>query len=172
MVSRLKIAQRETLHLHILQQTDNVGCRNIESCEYHRFFCRHFCDILTRCSHNPTVPTGKLPHFLFRVLLVSIRTSLFSLSTVRYTSLLQSLFKVEKNDKMIMCGKWERMDAFWPIWCITTAFVFRTMCTSKHLVRIAGVLPIMFFTYLLNTSQIHFSWTNLLCALIKLTVYN
>jgi len=41
--------------------------------------------------------------------------------------LLRSLFTVETNDKMITCGKWERMGAFWPVWGITTAFVFRTM---------------------------------------------
>jgi hypothetical protein len=60
MVSRLKTAHRETLrlhlHLHTLQQTDNVGCGHIKSCDCHKFLI---------------VPAGKGPHFLFRVLFVS-----------------------------------------------------------------------------------------------------
>ena len=130
---------RDITFTYLVTNRQAVGCRHIESCEYHRFFSRHFCGRRTRCIHNPLDPPGKGAHFLSRELFVSIRTSLLFLSTVSYTSLLRSLFTVEKNDKMITCGKWERIDAFWPICGITAAFIFRTVDPSKDLVRIAGV---------------------------------
>ena len=98
---RHKIVQRITLHLHTLQQTDNVGCRYIESCEYHRFF------IVTSMVDVPDVviiPLSRPAKGIYFVpcVICFVRTSLFFLITVRFTSLLRRLFTVERNDKIII----------------------------------------------------------------------
>ena len=91
----------KNLHLHTLQQTDNVGCSYIESCEYHRFFIVisvvDVSDVVIILLSRPAKAIYFVP-----CVVCFVRALLFFLSTVLYTSLLRRLFTVEWHEKIII----------------------------------------------------------------------